>query len=401
MDEISQNETEIVYVDSMLKEDAEQRRKQLMRHKIPEERSLLNALLNMTKQELDDIRYNLCVSGASSLKKAELAERLVPEIIKFSHRWLPSALEEQYQAFQHLLKHDGITTEFREDDLRLDYLRGLGFIAAGEQEGRLAWYMPEEIQQEFKKLDSAAYKKAVGTNTEIMRLASGLLFFYGFLNYDQLFHKINTYIEKDERVEFFAFMGIMLNGSCWQSNVVGLEHGMHYYTVIDADKLENEQLNRTKIDFAKLSYSEVYDAGEENYIDATDEYKELAQFFMKEHGFDVLRAADVVGEITILLQNGSPMREVVEFLDTLGVLKDKELADAITPLLIAFNNTLRMWLLKGHTPNELMGNARAQKNNIVSFVPRGAKVGRNDPCPCGSGKKYKKCCLDKDIQKLH
>jgi hypothetical protein len=25
-----------------------------------------------------------------------------------------------------------------------------------------------------------------------------------------------------------------------------------------------------------------------------------------------------------------------------------------------------------------------------------ATVGRNDPCPCGSGKKYKKCCLSKD-----
>ena len=23
-------------------------------------------------------------------------------------------------------------------------------------------------------------------------------------------------------------------------------------------------------------------------------------------------------------------------------------------------------------------------------------VGRNDPCPCGSGKKYKKCCERKD-----
>jgi len=22
-------------------------------------------------------------------------------------------------------------------------------------------------------------------------------------------------------------------------------------------------------------------------------------------------------------------------------------------------------------------------------------IGRNDPCPCGSGKKYKKCCIDK------
>ncbi|WP_382264528.1 YchJ family protein [Hoeflea alexandrii] len=25
-------------------------------------------------------------------------------------------------------------------------------------------------------------------------------------------------------------------------------------------------------------------------------------------------------------------------------------------------------------------------------APRQANVGRNDPCPCGSGKKYKKCC---------
>ncbi len=27
------------------------------------------------------------------------------------------------------------------------------------------------------------------------------------------------------------------------------------------------------------------------------------------------------------------------------------------------------------------------------------KIGRNDPCPCGSGKKYKKCCEEKDKYK--
>ncbi|MBE6708609.1 MAG: preprotein translocase subunit SecA, partial [Ruminococcaceae bacterium] len=27
-----------------------------------------------------------------------------------------------------------------------------------------------------------------------------------------------------------------------------------------------------------------------------------------------------------------------------------------------------------------------------TFVNNSPKVGRNDPCPCGSGKKYKKCC---------
>jgi hypothetical protein len=33
-------------------------------------------------------------------------------------------------------------------------------------------------------------------------------------------------------------------------------------------------------------------------------------------------------------------------------------------------------------------------------VPESARTpGRNDPCHCGSGKKYKNCCLDKDEAK--
>lgn len=32
--------------------------------------------------------------------------------------------------------------------------------------------------------------------------------------------------------------------------------------------------------------------------------------------------------------------------------------------------------------------------------PRARKISRNDPCPCGSGKKFKKCCIDKDFEWL-
>ena len=31
------------------------------------------------------------------------------------------------------------------------------------------------------------------------------------------------------------------------------------------------------------------------------------------------------------------------------------------------------------------------------YVREKEKVGRNDPCPCGSGKKFKKCCMGKGI----
>lgn len=33
-----------------------------------------------------------------------------------------------------------------------------------------------------------------------------------------------------------------------------------------------------------------------------------------------------------------------------------------------------------------------EQNGKVETVVKGKEPGRNDPCPCGSGKKYKKCC---------
>jgi preprotein translocase subunit SecA len=36
--------------------------------------------------------------------------------------------------------------------------------------------------------------------------------------------------------------------------------------------------------------------------------------------------------------------------------------------------------------------AAAARPQVPARTPAGEKVGRNDPCPCGSGKKYKKCC---------
>lgn len=38
-----------------------------------------------------------------------------------------------------------------------------------------------------------------------------------------------------------------------------------------------------------------------------------------------------------------------------------------------------------------IANMRAHANDT-----KPEKIGRNDKCPCGSGLKYKKCCLNKD-----
>ncbi len=45
-------------------------------------------------------------------------------------------------------------------------------------------------------------------------------------------------------------------------------------------------------------------------------------------------------------------------------------------------------LKQGRAPSEIMGSFRKTPSSI-----KAAHVGRNDSCPCGSGQKYKKCCL--------
>ena len=51
-----------------------------------------------------------------------------------------------------------------------------------------------------------------------------------------------------------------------------------------------------------------------------------------------------------------------------------------------------------HAQTSAMGEATAaepevakQKEEHIPFVREGRKVGRNEPCPCGSGKKFKHC----------
>ncbi len=66
----------------------------------------------------------------------------------------------------------------------------------------------------------------------------------------------------------------------------------------------------------------------------------------------------------------------------------------------------RMFLVQIRTNQEVKrekvaketGTAAATKSEVKKAPVRNAakKVGPNDPCPCGSGKKYKKCCMQKD-----
>ena len=63
-------------------------------------------------------------------------------------------------------------------------------------------------------------------------------------------------------------------------------------------------------------------------------------------------------------------------------------------VMTVMNNTL-IWENKGHTPEEMMG-LRKDSFPDEPNIKINRKIVVNEPCPCGSGIKYKKCCKAKE-----
>lgn len=94
--------------------------------------------------------------------------------------------------------------------------------------------------------------------------------------------------------------------------------------------------------------------------------------------------------LAIVLRNAGAM-ELLEIACDRGLEGCDEDPQRLLGLLSNLRNALPHWELNGWSPNEAF---EADTGRKMFMDDRGLprKIGRNDPCPCGSGKKYKKCC---------
>ena len=111
-------------------------------------------------------------------------------------------------------------------------------------------------------------------------------------------------------------------------------------------------------------------------LDATDEDEEMSNKL-------------IVGEIWSVLRQWAQMQECFDILESFVIgFRDLKETKKATQLIAQMNSNTRIWGGNGETPLESL--ARKQSNAPQKNAER--KIGRNEPCPCGSGKKYKHCC---------
>ena len=153
----------------------------------------------------------------------------------------------------------------------------------------------------------------------------------------------------------------------------------NYYTIVDdmPNIIEREILPKKK-SFKKYKGLglEVDKANHKMY-----ELKEELNSYLNTLDVNKVRKEYFLGTLLILL-NANIYSE--EFLKELchenNFSLTKKQFENIYNIIDKYKNDIPIWIYNGYTKRE------------ANSMPKEKKVGRNDPCPCGSGKKYKKCC---------
>jgi len=165
---------------------------------------------------------------------------------------------------------------------------------------------------------------------------------------------------------------------------------VHYAILRDFDwvnYLEREQADKPryvppKEQFLRFEWEEYAD---------NHHWKDVRKFMWDVFGYRK-GTADGFAEIKNYIMHNNGIKELGAILEKHNlVFSDDKQAQKFFELLFTAKNNTRIWENKGHTPDEI-AKLLAEKHPKEIEIHRPKKVGPNQPCPCGSGKKYKKCC---------
>lgn len=111
-------------------------------------------------------------------------------------------------------------------------------------------------------------------------------------------------------------------------------------------------------------------------------------------GFDGVDG-DLIDLREIIQLGGTPAEELEYFNDSGYHFQDQNELNLFYQCVVNVHNHTRMYENNGFTPNEMAEQLQRPKPAHTKPEPLRPetvpKVGRNDPCPCGSGRKYKRC----------
>lgn len=367
-----------------------------------------------TKENLMNIARNFELKNCSRLKKDELIERLAKYFTTDDvlRKRISCLTNEQMVLFRKACEEpQKISAGEIVDGIQL-----YRYILGNFQDSDDKFTIFEEIADTFKEIDDDALKREQIKKSWMMKCISFFRDYYEIAPLEIMYdlYKLKIRGSIDDMISMLGEMPVDITESAiFSMEHLGLknlnkddplysERGLYVHLSIFAENglstLLKQQMDKR---FYIPSVHQLDVICKDGYETDSLAYKDLMSFFTKKMSISYemadawcmkVWAGGYEGKMPSVLMN-EMQSEGLEFQN------DNQVGEFLRYLMNAFNNT-RMKENRGNKPWELskrdaaVGTMPFKTEKIMPFedIKKSEKIYPNDPCPCGSGKKYKKCC---------
>lgn len=296
----------------------------------------------------------------------------------------------------------------------LTFLRGFYWVYCrdwkdGKEAVSYTFAVPEEIRALFKKEDDFEGIRSLGG--DIVAYACSAATLYGVVSFEELQGLIDRYcpathgetLREGQYWFDMDFLKPILQGRATSTDCgYILRNNWICHAEFAAEKEKPDELIDMFVE-VRDRHERWYPAGEDEFLSFESDFFfldmpecEKQEDFLDAHGMTdedgrVDALYDVVCRLQIDVERPGILMQGI--LDKLKNMEGEETEAEFCALWMSLVNRIHRRNLNGWSPEEAYARERQKDSRpLVIKVNRRAAVGRNDPCTCGSGKKFKKCC---------
>lgn len=401
---------------------------------------MLKYILRMyDKESLLNYARDLEIKRTSGLKKDELAEKIANELLMptVMRRRIAVLSPECRILLERAMREAFIPTPEEMDDALCLHESDYAFLNKREQLD-----VPVDVKIAYEKINTPEFRKYARKMSWLSQCLNFGEVFYGVFDKDVLRKIYNVrkgYHISEEELEKLC------NEFPDDMTECHMEEGQRFIIaeyLAYSDRYKDLLDIQAGKDFYIPNEQEVLDYARNLYLSQKPAYQNFREFLQHEIGMTYDEADAEALEIWDKIQFDIDFTEIVQYIiDVYEDLLDGIKIEKIIQLLQEVNNNTRMRIHRGHTPNEMMrkgmeedrfsqkpivvpGSTEAanllksaseelkemgvcvdfdsnavivpnnfSQNNVSGQAANSIKkIYPNDSCPCGSGKKFKKCC---------
>ena len=407
-------------------------------------------LTKYTKEELLDQARSFEIKKCSGLRKADLIDRIVDTFC--AEEMLRSRLvcltKEQMDLFRKAcISPTAVSVNEVVDAMQL-YRYWIGYFE--DPTDRFCVF--EDVAVAFSKIDDKAFQLKQCRKGWLVKCIHFFIQYYEIAPIEVIYEMYRQKVKDsiDEMIEILWEMPVDIVESClftmdklgmegWpKENPLYSEKGIFVHLQLfeneEFDYLLRQQMDK---DFYIPSVQQIDEICRIGYEASSSAYKKLESFFIKKLKFSYEQAVTGCLQVWANSYEGESPSKIINKMTEANIEFEEKMINELLELLVAAHNNTRMKENRGYKPSEMARKMPIDK--MPTIVPASSKAATilkdavpqlqamgvpvdlngntdviqtkmfpsglngepirvekkiypNDPCPCGSGKKYKKCC---------